>query len=156
MKPEGIEGLKTLSLGLQITADMIKVLEVDDNPLSMELVIEILTMHGFTVHSAIDGEEAIKKIEKEVYDLILMDIELPGIDGIEVTKIIKAKYKNIPVIALTSYAMKGDKERFINAGFDDYVSKPLDISDFIKKIEKYTKVNWKNVQLPEKEAMIGS
>ncbi len=132
---------------------MIKVLEVEDNPLNMELVIELLTMHGFTVHSAIDGEEAIKKIEKEVYDLILMDIELPGIDGIEVTKIIKAKYKNIPVIALTSYAMKGDKERFINAGFDDYVSKPLVVSDFLKKIEKYTKVNWKNVQLPENEFM---
>ncbi len=118
---------------------MKKILVVEDNPLNMELVIELLIAQGSEVHPAIDGEEALTKIEKEVYDLILMDIELPGIDGIEVTKIIKAKDKKTPVIALTSYAMKGDKERFLKAGFDDYISKPLDVSEFLNKIEKYTK-----------------
>lgn len=118
---------------------MTKILVVEDNPLNMELVIEILTSKGFTIHKAVDGEEAIRKTGKEVYDLVLMDIELPGQDGVEVTKIIKSKYKNIPVIALTSYAMKGDKERFISAGFDDYIAKPLDILEFIKKIDKYCK-----------------
>ncbi len=116
---------------------MTKILVVEDNPINMELVIELLSSKGFTVHTAIDGEEAIRKTEKEVYDLILMDIELPGKDGVEVTKIIKAKSKNTPIIALTSYAMKGDKERFLSAGFDDYISKPLDISKFITKLELF-------------------
>jgi len=102
----------------------------------MELVIEILTSQGFMVHTAIDGEEAIRKIEKDVYDMVLMDIELPGMNGVETTKIIKVKDKNMCVIALTSYAMKGDKERFLTAGFDDYISKPLEVSDFLKKMEK--------------------
>ncbi|HWR26741.1 MAG TPA: response regulator [candidate division Zixibacteria bacterium] len=112
---------------------------VEDNPLNMELVCEILLAQGFTVHTSIDGEEAIRKIEKAVYDLILMDIELPGMDGIETTKIIKAKDKNMCVIALTSYAMKGDRERFLTAGFDDYISKPLDVSEFLKKLEEHLK-----------------
>ncbi len=118
---------------------MTKVLVVEDNPLNMELVIEILTSRGFTVHEAIDGEEAIKKAETGEYDLILMDIELPGMDGVEVTKIIKTKDKKLPIVALTSYAMKGDKERFLKAGFDEYMSKPLDVSDFLKRLEKYRK-----------------
>ena len=118
---------------------MTKILVVEDNPINMELVIELLSTKGCTVHTAIDGEEAIRKIDQEVYDLIIMDIELPGKDGVEVTKIIKTKYKLIPVIALTSYAMKGDKERFLSAGFDDYISKPLDISEFLMKIEKFCK-----------------
>jgi len=116
---------------------MTKVLVVEDNPLNMELVIEILVARGFIVHEAINGEEAIQKAEAEKYDLILMDIELPGIDGVEVTKILKAKNKNTPVVALTSYAMKGDKDRFLAAGFDEYLPKPLDISDFLNRLEKY-------------------
>ncbi len=118
---------------------MTKVLVVEDNPLNMELVVEILTSRGFAVHEAIDGEEAMKKIEKEDYDLILMDIELPGLDGVEVTKMIKKRYVKTPVVALTSYAMKGDRERFLAAGFDEYLSKPLDVSDFLKRLEKYHK-----------------
>jgi len=116
---------------------MVKVLVVEDNPLNMDLVIEILVARGFTVHEAINGEDAISKAEAENYDLILMDIELPGIDGVEVTKILKAKNKNIPVIALTSYAMKGDRDRFLTAGFDEYLSKPLEITDFINRLDKY-------------------
>ena len=118
---------------------MTNVLVVEDNPLNMELAVEILKSRNFTVDEAIDGEEAIKKLETEGYDLILMDIELPGMDGVEVTRIIKSKYKKIPVIALTSYAMKGDKERFLAAGFDEYLSKPLDVSDFLKRLDKYHK-----------------
>ncbi len=118
---------------------MTKVLVVEDNPLNMELVLEILLGRGFTVHEANDGEEAIKKAENDNYDLILMDIELPGLDGVEVTKILKTRNEKIPVVALTSYAMKGDRERFMKAGFDEYLSKPLDISDFINKLEKYKK-----------------
>jgi CheY-like chemotaxis protein len=118
-----------------------KVLVVEDNLINMELVLEILNALGFTAVRATSGAEAIKNLEKEIYDLILMDIELPGIDGIAITKVIKSKpqYKNVPVIALTAYAMKGDKERFLAAGFDDYVSKPLEVPDFMKRLEKYRK-----------------
>jgi CheY-like chemotaxis protein len=119
---------------------MTKVLIVEDNPLNMELVQELLKDHGYVTYEAIDGEQALKYIEAgESFDLILMDIELPGINGVEVAKLIKAKYKNIIIIALTSYAMKGDKERFLAAGFKDYFSKPLVIEDFIKRLEKYKK-----------------
>jgi two-component system cell cycle response regulator DivK len=116
---------------------MTKVLVVEDNPLNMELVVEILNARGFRASEAIDGENALKKMETEDYDLVLMDIELPGLDGVEITKIIKEKYKKVPVIALTSYAMKGDRERFLAAGFDEYLSKPLDIKAFLKRLEKY-------------------
>jgi two-component system cell cycle response regulator DivK len=118
---------------------MTKVLVVEDNPLNMELVLEILNDGGYIAHKAVDGEEAIEKVEKEEYDLLLMDIELPGIDGVEVARIIKKRNKNIPIIALTSYAMKGDRERFLSAGFVEYMSKPIDVTNFIKKLEKYKK-----------------
>jgi two-component system cell cycle response regulator DivK len=116
---------------------MKKVLVVEDNPLNMELVLEILEAHDLAADKAEDGEKAIEKMENEDYDLILMDIELPGKDGVEVTKIIKEKYKKTPIIALTSYAMKGDKERFLAAGFDEYMSKPIDVSEFMKRLKKY-------------------
>lgn len=120
---------------------MTKVLVVEDNPLNLELVLEILKSQEFTADGTENGEEAINQTEKDVYDLIIMDVELPGMDGIEAARIIKGKpaYKNVPVIALTSYAMKGDKERFIADGFDEYISKPIDITEFIKRLEKYRK-----------------
>ncbi len=120
---------------------MAKVLVVEDDALNTELVLEILNEMGFTAHGAVDGEEAIMKSEIEFYDLIIMDIMLPGIDGIETTRVIKSmpEYKDVPIIALTALAMKGDKERLLNAGFDCYIPKPIDVHDFIKRIEKYTR-----------------
>ena len=118
---------------------MTKVLVVEDNPLNMELVIEMLRGQGFIADEAIDGEDAIKKADTEAYDLIFMDIEIPIIDGIEAAKAIRKKHKNIPIIALTSYAMKGDRERFLAAGFDEYISKPIGVTDFQKRLEKYRK-----------------
>ena len=116
---------------------MTRLLIVEDNPLNMELVFEISEAQGFIADRVENGEDALKRVDNEYYDLILMDIELPGIDGIEVTRIIKSKYKGIPIIALTSYAMKGDKERFLAAGFDEYVSKPIDVLDFTRRLRKY-------------------
>jgi len=115
---------------------LIKALIVEDNPINMELVLEILTSNGISVDEAVNGEEAIEMVEKETYDLVLMDIELPGMDGVDATKIIKSRHKNLPILALTSYAMKGDRERFLAAGFDDYISKPIDVNNFIDKINK--------------------
>ena len=118
---------------------MTKVLVVEDNPLNMELVIEMIRGEGFIADEATDGEEAIKKAYTEAYDLILMDIEIPILDGVEAAKAIRKKHKNLPIIALTSYAMKGDRERFLAAGFDEYISKPIDVTDFLKRLKKYRK-----------------
>lgn len=120
---------------------MVKALLVEDNPLNMELIIEILKSQGFAVDTAGDGEKAVIMAENSTYDLVLMDIALPGIDGIETTKKIRSRpqYKNVPFVALTAFAMAGDKERLLNAGFNEYVSKPLDVHDFLKKMEKYRK-----------------
>lgn len=115
---------------------MKKALVVEDNPINMELVMEILTANGFSADEAVNGEEAVARVEDKAYDIVLMDIELPGMDGVEATKLIKKRHKNLPVIALTSYAMKGDRDRFLAAGFDDYISKPLDLADFMNKLNK--------------------
>ena len=116
-----------------------KVLVVEDNPLNMELVIELLNSKGFITDKAQDGEEAVRKAEKETYNLIIMDIELPGMDGVEATKIIRTKSRNkfAPVIALTAFALKGDRDRFLKSGFDAYLSKPINVPEFMKVIEKY-------------------
>jgi len=118
-----------------------KALIVEDNPINMELVLEILTSNGISADEAVSGEEAVAMVEKETYDLVLMDIELPGMDGVDTTKIIKSRHKNIPILALTSYAMKGDRERFLAAGFDDYIAKPIDVNSFIEKINKLMNIN---------------
>ena len=116
---------------------MKEVLVVEDDIMNLKLICEILKTEGYTVHYAMNGVEAIDI--KMLYDLILMDIQLPSMDGIEATRIIKnmPNYKKVPIIALTAYAMGGDKERFLAAGLDDYISKPLNISDFLIKVNKY-------------------
>ncbi len=120
---------------------MTKVLVVEDSHFNMALVLEILDDMGFMAAGVSSGAEAIKNTETEVYDLVLMDIELPGMDGTSIQKILRnnPKYRNVPIIALTAYAMKGDRERFLAAGFDDYISKPINMDDFTNRLEKYRK-----------------
>jgi len=98
----------------------------------------ILKENGFEVIEARSGTEGVKLAVQEKPDLILMDIQLPDIDGLEVTKRIRASEAdgNIPIIALTSYAMPGDRERIMAAGCTGYISKPIDVKTFIKEIEK--------------------
>ncbi len=98
---------------------------------------------GFAAEGAMNGEDAVNKAKLETYDLIITDIGLPGMNGIEVAKRIKGKlgYKNTPVIALTAYATGGkvERERFLANGFADVVPKPLHVVDFMNRIEKYRK-----------------
>jgi CheY-like chemotaxis protein len=120
---------------------MTKVLVVEDIPLNMELVLDIFRAMNFIVHGASNGEEAVRMTEKEQYDLIIMDIEMPIMDGITATRIIKKNlaYSNIPIVVLTAYAMKGDREKFLSQGCDDYIAKPIDVPSFMKTMEKYRK-----------------
>lgn len=108
------------------------ILVVEDNPLIMELVRTLLDSFGYESIEAVDGVMAITLSKKNKLNLILLDIQLPGIDGTEVLKILKEDpaTREIPVIALTAHAMRGDEEKFLKAGCSGYVSKPIDIQKF--------------------------
>jgi len=104
------------------------ILIVDDNPQNLKLARVLLATEGYEVRTAPDAEEALRTLETYEPLLILMDIQLPGMDGLELTRRLKADpaRRHIVVIALTAYAMKGDDEKARAAGCDDYVSKPID------------------------------
>lgn len=120
---------------------MKKILVVDDNEDSRELVKKILKKHGYEIIEAVDGEDAIVKAVAYRPDLILMDISIPKIDGYEVTKRLKSRvdFKEIPIIAFTAHAMKGDQEKALEAGCDGYISKPINVRDFPEQIKLYLK-----------------
>ena len=115
------------------------ILIVEDNEKNRILFRDILQARRYRTLEAATGENALAVLQKEWPDLILMDIQLPGKDGITITKEIKGKEdtKDIPVFALTSYAMKGDRERMMEAGFDSYLSKPIKVTEFLKKIDDF-------------------
>jgi len=115
---------------------MAKVLVVEDNPANMTLATFLLESAGHTVLKAQDAETGVGLAGSERPDLILMDIQLPGMDGLRATSILKADAatRDIPVIALTALAMKGDEERIRSAGCDGYIAKPLSYKDFLETI----------------------
>lgn len=116
-----------------------RVLVVEDNEMNMQLFEYLLEESGFVILKAISGEEALKMVGQEMPDLILMDIHLPGMDGLSVVRQMKndPSLRKIPILALTAHAMRGDKDRFLQAGCDGYISKPIDIKTFIPSIQKY-------------------
>jgi CheY-like chemotaxis protein len=112
------------------------ILLVEDNPVNRRLAVFLLRAQGYEVREATTGLEALEMLEKEHPDLIVMDIQLPGMDGLEVTRKIKEQptTADIPVIAVTSYAMKGDREKALAAGCVGYVTKPIDKNIFIQEV----------------------
>ncbi|MFY1112842.1 MAG: response regulator [Methanosarcinaceae archaeon] len=117
---------------------MDNILVVEDNPVIMELVRTLLTSFGYGHTGVEDGFETLKVVKESDFDLILLDIQLPGMDGLEVLKRLKEdpETENIPVIALTAHAMYGDEQKFLRAGCNGYVSKPIDIPGFKLLLEK--------------------
>ena len=115
---------------------MATILVVEDNPDNMFLTVMLLQSAGHTVLSAIDAEAGLTLARDTLPDLILMDIQLPGMDGLEATALLKrdAATRAIPVIALTALAMRGDEERIRAAGCDGYIAKPIGIQDFLATI----------------------
>lgn len=105
-----------------------KILVVEDNDKNRKLVRMILQANNYEVIEAITGEDALKQLQNTSPDLILLDIQLPNMDGLTLIKKIREmeEMKHIPIIAVTAYAMKGDKERILESGFDAYISKPID------------------------------
>ncbi len=120
---------------------MKNILLVEDNPMNMELVAEILESNGMEVTKAVDGPQALDIIKKNLFDLVLLDIQLPGIDGLQVLKIIKEDpaLQQIPVVALTAHAMQGDEQHFIEVGCAGYISKPIDVFQFMDQIHHFLK-----------------
>jgi two-component system cell cycle response regulator DivK len=118
-----------------------KILIVDDDAKTRKLLRAVLQNSGYEIIEAENGEQGIKLAKENIPVLILMDIEMPVMDGMSAFKVIRAdeSTKNIPVIALTSYAMKGDKEKFLAEGFDNYISKPIDVKEFMKIVKKHIK-----------------
>ena len=108
-----------------------KILIVEDNPRNLGVILMTLRGRGYTLLEAVDGEEALKAADRENPDLILMDIQLPKIDGLEVTRRLRQipAFSHVPIIALTAYAMKGDEERIMRAGCDAYLAKPFHIHE---------------------------
>jgi len=116
-----------------------KILIVDDNQDGRELVVKVLKTRGYQTIEAVDGEEALEKAVAERPDLILMDRSLPKIDGYEVTRRLKAQeeFKDVPVVALTAHAMRGNREKALEAGCDGYISKPINVRELPELIMSY-------------------
>lgn len=117
----------------------LRILYIEDNPQNMRLVRKMLKVGGYDMIEAPDGMTGVEQAVKEVPDLIFVDINLPDIDGIEVTTRIKAhaELKHIPIVALTANAMFGDKERFLEAGCDGYLAKPISKKELLTTVEQF-------------------
>ena len=112
---------------------------VDDHPVNLELVKVVLTLEGYEVHTATDAESALSALSELTPDLILMDVQLPGMDGLELARRLKSDphLRNSRIVALTAYAMKGDQEKALAAGCQGYLSKPIDTRTFPKVVAHY-------------------
>jgi CheY-like chemotaxis protein len=117
------------------------ILIVDDNPANMKLVRVLLSGEGYEVRTALDAESALAELRSSRPDLILMDIQLPGMDGLELTRKLKSDpaTRNIKIVGLTAYAMRGDEERIIAAGCVGYIPKPIDTRSLPNSIKGYLK-----------------
>lgn len=122
-----------------ITRSRNKVLVVEDNLLNMELVTDLLVANGHIVCQARTAEEGLRLAQETLPDIILMDLSLPGMDGLAATRALRANPAtgHLPVIALTAHAMKGDEESALNAGCDGYVAKPIDTRTFPAQVMNF-------------------
>src|ERR1051325_2003867 len=118
---------------------MTRILIVEDNQANRDLLVYLLQAFGYELLIAIDGERGLELAQRERPDLILCDIQLPGIDGYEVARRLKGDLtlKGIPLLAVTALAMVGDRERILSAGFEDYIAKPIRPERFIAKMEPF-------------------
>jgi len=120
---------------------MAKILYIEDNPHNMRLVRKMLKMGGYQVSEAVNGKEGLAASKDQQPDLILLDINLPDMDGIEVCSQLKSSDDTsyIPVVALTANAMHGDRERFLEAGMDGYLAKPITRNELLNTVRQFVK-----------------
>jgi CheY-like chemotaxis protein len=117
----------------------LRVLLAEDNPVNQKLAVRLLEKRGHAVVAAGDGRQALAALAQEHFDVVLMDVQMPDMDGFEATAAIRDEEKttgaHVPIIAMTAHAMKGDEERCLRAGMDGYVSKPIDAPSLFRTIE---------------------
>jgi CheY-like chemotaxis protein len=127
---------------INLTKTKLRILLAEDDGINQLYMKGFLSAKGIIIDTAFNGLQAVEKFKSSSYDLILMDGQMPRMDGIEATKIIrifeKEQNKHTPIIAMTGYAVSGDKEKFISMGMDDYISKPVDEKRLMELIQKYT------------------
>jgi two-component system cell cycle response regulator DivK len=116
-----------------------KILVIEDNEQNLYLITFILEKHGYQVVQARDGQTGIEKACQEKPDLILLDIQLPGMDGYAVARELRSNpaFDKVPIVAVTSYAMVGDRERILAAGCEGYIEKPINPATFMAEVERY-------------------
>ena len=140
MKQKGVENLNTSIEGYRKALKGTKVLVVEDNEINMELSLDLLADVGIEADFATNGLEAIDKVERHKYELVLMDIQMPYMDGLSATREIRKKPENteLPILAMTAHAMKGEREKSLEAGMNDHITKPIDPILLYASICKYT------------------
>ena len=130
----------------------VRILVAEDNPVNQTLILNILKKAGYSAVLAVNGTEVLAAIEREHFDLILMDVQMPLMDGFDATAAIRKAEKgtgsHVPVVAITAHAMQGDRERCLAAGMDDYLTKPLDLAKLRATLKKWTSAN-SAAQLPQ-------
>jgi two-component system cell cycle response regulator DivK len=120
-------------------ADPRSVLIVEDNRQNLELVQFLLEEAGMAVSSATDARQAREELARRLPDLVLMDMQLPGMDGLDLVAELRGqeRYRRLPIVALTAHALRGDRERFLAGGCDGYIAKPIDVATFAGQVEAY-------------------
>jgi CheY-like chemotaxis protein len=130
-----------------------RILLADDNIVNQRVAARLLEKSGHSVVIVGNGKEAIAALHREAFDMVLMDVQMPEMDGFEATKAIRGdeagQNKHIPIIAMTAHAMTGDKDRCLAAGMDGYVSKPIRAADLLKLIEQTSQQNLELAPRPE-------
>jgi CheY-like chemotaxis protein len=117
---------------------MIKVLIAEDNAVNRELLRELLELREYTVFEACDGQEALQALEQTQPEILLLDIGMPVLDGFAVISRIREnpRFSRLPVVAVTAYAMQGDREKILNSGFDGYLSKPVNATSLAEELDR--------------------
>ena len=122
-------------------ADVRRILLAEDNEVNQQVALEFLEMRGHRVRITANGIEALACLETERFDVILMDVQMPQMDGFQATAAIREKEKttrdHVPIIAMTGYAMKGDRQRCLDAGMDSYICKPIRSKELFEIVESY-------------------
>jgi len=125
---------------LRVAESRLNILLAEDNAVNQKLAVRLLEKQGHTVTVAGDGRAVLQALETREFDLVLMDVEMPDMDGLEATQKIRereqATGKHLPIIAMTAHAMKGDRDRCLSAGMDGYVSKPIRVQELVEEIER--------------------
>jgi CheY-like chemotaxis protein len=136
----GEEKCETSARQLSIPRRSWNVLLAEDNLVNQRLAVRILEKHDCSVTIASDGREALRSLEQQPFDVVLMDVQMPQMDGFEATALIRDKErhtgKHIPIVALTAHAMSSDREHCLRAGMDDYISKPIRSKELIEKLDR--------------------